>query len=71
MEIRTEAGIANPMPLSDLQQYNMRLAYQSKWLKFGVIVVAILGFAFLLLALWLIWYSITNDVINNIVAHCV
>jgi len=71
MDILTEKGIAKPMPLSDIQEYNERLAYQGKWLKAAVIVIGSLGTSFLLLILWLIYYVIHNNVLNNIVARCV
>lgn len=71
MEIRTEDGIAKPMPLSDLQQYNKRLEYHSKVLRFGIVIGGLLGTMFLIVLMWVIWYTIYNNVLNNIVARCV
>lgn len=56
---------------SDLDNYNKRLELHSKILKRGIMVGGLLGVAFLALIVWIIWYVIENDVINNIVANCV
>lgn len=60
MEIKTEGGIAKPMPLSDIQQNNRLLN-----MLLGVFVIWTTIF------LWLIWYVIKNNVVNNYIAHCV
>ena len=67
MKIQTEEGIAESLPLSDIQQNTF-------WVKVLVYVVAILtllGWSFFIYLLWVTMYIIENDVINNVVAKCV
>ena len=60
MKLKTDDGIAEPMPLSDIQRNNRILT------ALGLIL---LGFFFYLF--WLTYYVIKNNVLNNIVASCV
>tara|TARA_R100001530_G_C4234841_1_gene133681 strand:- start:266 stop:448 length:183 start_codon:yes stop_codon:yes gene_type:complete len=60
MKLKTDDGIAEPMPLSDIQRNNRILT------ALGLILS---GFFFYLF--WLTYYVIKNNVLNNIVANCV
>ena len=60
MNLKTKNGLAEPMPLSDIQENN-------RWLK-AVAVILLLFFAYLI---WLTYYVIANNVLNNVVARCV
>ena len=71
MQIKTPEGIADPAPLSDIQEYNKRLKYHSAVLRFGITVGGVIGCMFLIIIVWLIWYIMANNVLNNIVARCV
>ena len=60
MTIKTNDGIAEGMPLSDIQINN-------KMLK-GFLILGIIIFAYVL---FMTWYIIHFGVVNNIVARCV
>ena len=64
MKIRTNEGIGEPMPLSDLQENNLIFR---KMIKYGVI----LGYLVLIYVILMTYYIIHYNVINNIVARCV
>ena len=55
MKLKTPAGIAEPMPLSDLQQNNKKLN--------NIFYLGIVGFIYLLL---MTGYIIMNDVLGNV-----
>ncbi len=67
MKIKTKKGIAEPMPLSDLQRYNDA----RELLKLAIIVFGVLGFWLLLLISWIIWKVLSSGAINNYIAACV
>ena len=60
MKIKTNEGIAEGMPLSDIQRNNKLLR--------GFLILGILIFAYVL---FMTWYIIYFGVVNNIVARCV
>ena len=64
MKIKTNDGIAEAMPLSDIQKNN-------KLLKLLIFVIGILGSLSLIYIFWLTNYIISNNVLNNIVANCI
>ncbi len=59
MNIKTKNGIAEPLPLSDIQRNN----------KILVVLTTIIA-GFLIYIIWLTWYIISRNVLNNIVARC-
>ena len=67
MNIQTKEGIAVGQPLSDIQEYNIRLKQNTK-------AIYVVGFIFLiiliLIFIFLFWYVHTYNVLNNIVARC-
>lgn len=67
MEIKTPEGIGEGRPLTDIQEYNRQLKINNYVL--GLIMGALWFGGFILL--WLIWYIIDKNVLNNIVARCV
>lgn len=60
LRIKTPEGLGEGMPLTDIQQNTKAIR---------MLAGAILSW--FLLAVWLIWYIINNNVINNIVANCI
>lgn len=56
MKIKTKDGIAEPLPLSDIQINN-------RWLK----VIGFTMFLFFIYLIWLTYYIISNNVVNNII----
>jgi uncharacterized membrane protein len=77
MSIKTEKGIAVGQPLSDIQEYNNQLALntakmqeQTKVLKLIIIIFGVPVIILTATFLWLIYYVMTNNVLNNIVARC-
>ncbi len=60
MKIITPAGIAEPMPLSDLQMNN-RILLTLTMAVWMIIVIAI----------WVIWKVISTGAVNNYIASCV
>ena len=60
MRIKTKGGIAEPLELSDIQ-------FNNRWLK----VIAFSLFLFFCYVIWLTYYVISNNVVNNIVAKCI
>ena len=56
----TKKGVGEPMPLTDLQVYNRRTNIS-------------LGLAIFwsLVGLWIIYYVMKHNVLNNIVAKCI
>jgi hypothetical protein len=63
MKLLTKQGIAQGVPLSDIQEYNLRL----KWIT---LTLGSIGSAFFLYLIWVTWYIIHNHVLNNIVQRC-
>jgi len=63
MQIKTEKGIAESMPLSDLQENNILIR---KYFKYFVIWLYIL----LALIIMFLIYIKKNNILNNIVANC-
>lgn len=59
MEIKTKDGVSKPMPLSDIQLNNRIL-----------LAILVLGWAWFLLTVIMIWYLKHNNVVNNFVAAC-
>ncbi|MEK6882253.1 MAG: hypothetical protein AABY22_21725 [Nanoarchaeota archaeon] len=60
MKIITKDGVAEPLFLSDIQINN-------RWLK----ALAVTMFLFFVYVIWLTYYIIQNNVLNNIVARCI
>ena len=67
MQISTPEGIGEGTPLTDIQEYNRQLKINNAVL--GLIMGAI--WSGVLVLLWLIWYIMDKNVLNNIVASCV
>lgn len=67
IEIKTNYGIAKAMPLSDIQEYNLRLKQNTN-------AIYVIGFSFLglilVIFLFLFWYVHTYNVLNHIVEKC-
>ena len=59
-KILTKKGLGEPMPLTDLQVYNRRTNVLLGIATFWTIV-----------GLWIIYYVIKHNVLNNIVARCI
>jgi len=60
VKLKTDDGIAESMPLSDIQRNNSILT------ALGLILSVFFFYLF-----WLTYYVIKNNVLNNIVASCV
>ena len=67
MEIKTEAGLTKPMPLSDLQRYNT----VTKIFKVAIALIAILGVWLLGLVTYIIYKILSTGAVNTYIAHCV
>jgi len=63
VKLQTEGGIAEPLPLSDIQENNRLL----RRLVNAIIAISAIGFIYLF---WLTYYLIKNNVVNNIVRAC-
>lgn len=59
MKIKTQDGISEAMPLSDIQ-VNNRMLKSISWIMFF----------FFIYLIWLTYYVISRNVVNNIVARC-
>ena len=57
---KSSEGVAEPQALSDVQQYN-------KALKF----IGYVMFCFFLYLVWLTYYVISHNVLNNIIGRCI
>lgn len=66
---RSKHGVSSGQELSDIQEYNASLDYNTRWTKRVVYLLLIYGTIGLSIALWLIWYVITNDVWNTTLAE--
>ena len=73
MQIKTNKGIGEPMPLTDIQEYNQRLEENTaetrrtrKGLYVVAIVMGIIGLMIISYVIWLTWYVIHNQVLTNI-----
>ena len=64
MRVKTKGGVAEPMPLSDLQENNLIFRKMIKW---GII----LGYLFFFYLVMMTIYIIRYNVVNNIVSTCV
>jgi len=64
-------GIATLLPMSDLQEYNLKLENNTKAIDRQTISYSLIAFLFFAMIVWLIYYVMKNSVVNNIVAHCV
>ncbi len=60
MNIKTKNGIAEPMPLSDIQRNNRIL-----------LSLTIAVYIMIAIVLWGIWKVISTGAINNYIAQCV
>ena len=60
MKLKTKDGLGIGFPQTDLQRNNQIL-----------LALVIIMFIWTLIGLWLIYYIMENNVINNIVAACV
>lgn len=70
MQIKTEQGIAESLPLSDIQEYNNVLKNNTEELKRRnriEFIEMIIKTIILIVILWLIYYVISNNVFNNII----
>jgi|OM-RGC.v1.035383217 phage shock protein PspC (stress-responsive transcriptional regulator) len=67
MKIRTNAGIAEGMPLSDAQRYDKAV----KIIKLAIAVFGSLGLWFLAILIWIIWKVLSSGAVNNYIASCV
>lgn len=63
MKIKTIGGIAEPMPLTDLQENNLIFR---KMIKYAVV----LGYLLFFYVVFMTFYIIHNNVLNNIVLRC-
>lgn len=52
-------------PLTDIQQYNMSLDFNTRWVKRLVISITVLGSLALLYLFYMTYYLIHNSVVNN------
>lgn len=71
MEIKTPEGIGQGAPLTDIQEYNRRLEENTKAIVRQTMAYSLVGLLFFAAVVWLIYYVISRNVVNNIVAHCV
>ena len=72
LKIFDEKGVElKGQTLSDLQQMQLSLDFNTRWTKRHVYFQAIFGIIVLLTFYVLVYYVIHNNVINNIVARCV
>ena len=77
MEIKTRNGLAEGLPLSDIQENNVLLQYNTEAIldrnrieKARIVVLGIVGTGLLIYILWLTYYVMRWDVVNNVVRAC-
>ena len=66
MEIKTEGGIAKPMPLTELQRYDKAI----KIIKIGLVVGGFLGFWALAILTFVVWKVLYTGAVNTYIARC-
>ncbi len=60
MNIKTKDGIAEPLPLSDIQRNNRILT-----------ALTIAVYTMLVIVLWVIWKVLSTGAVNTYISHCV
>ena len=67
MEIKTEAGPAKPMPLSEAQRYNAAIRVVKWFISiFGIPVIL-----WTIMGLYIFWKIFSTGIVNTWLARCV